>query len=102
LGEASLNAFLEPSVGQALRRALACNGDHPFNMAFTLGIDYGTNPVRALLAEDVSNGRQLTTCVVNYPGGKQGILLDSRDAPLPPFPPVPFGTWSFYYALHRH
>ena len=61
-------------------------------MAFTLGIDYGTNPMWVLLVEDVSNGRQLTTCAVNYPGGKRGIPLDSRDAPLPPFPTVPFGT----------
>jgi len=50
-------------------------------MAFTLGIDYGTNSVRALLV-DVSNGRELATCVVDYPSGKQGILLDSRDAHL--------------------
>ena len=61
-------------------------------MAFTLGIDYGTNPLRALPVEDVLNGRQLTTRAVNYPGGKRGILLDCRDAPLPPFPPVPFGA----------
>jgi hypothetical protein len=71
------------------------------SLAFTLGIDYGTNPVRALLV-DVSNGRQLATCGVNDPSGKRGIPLDCRDAPLPPFPPVPFGTWRFFYALHRH
>jgi ribulose kinase len=52
-----------------------------FNMAFTLGIDYGTNSVRALLV-DVANGRELATCVVDYPSGQQGILLDSRDANL--------------------
>jgi L-ribulokinase len=50
-------------------------------MAFTLGIDFGTNSVRALLV-DVSNGRELATCVVDYPSGKQGILLDVRDANL--------------------
>jgi ribulose kinase len=48
-------------------------------MAFTLGIDYGTNSVRALFV-DVSDGRELATCVVDYPSGKQGILLDPRDA----------------------
>jgi L-ribulokinase len=50
-------------------------------MTFTLGIDYGTNSVRALLV-DVSNGRELATSVVDYPSGKQGILLDIRDANL--------------------
>jgi len=34
-------------------------------MPFTLGIDYGANSVRALLV-DVSNGRELATCVLDY------------------------------------
>src|ERR1700693_3196113 len=55
--------------------------NHLSNMAFTLGIDCGTNSVRALFV-DVSDGRELATCVVDYPSGKQGILLDSRDANL--------------------
>ena len=50
-------------------------------MAFTLGIDYGTNSVRALFV-DVSDGRELAACVIDYPSGKQGILLDPRDANL--------------------
>jgi L-ribulokinase len=33
-------------------------------MAFTLGIDFGTNSVRALLV-DASNGRELASCVVH-------------------------------------
>jgi L-ribulokinase len=47
-------------------------------MPFTLGIDYGTNSVRALVV-DVRDGRELGTAVVNYPSGKEGILLDPRD-----------------------
>jgi L-ribulokinase len=47
-------------------------------MAFTLGIDYGTNSVRALVV-DTRDGRELGTAVVNYPSGKEGILLDPRD-----------------------
>lgn len=43
-------------------------------MPFTLGIDYGTNSVRALIV-DCSDGSELGTCVVNYPSGTQGILL---------------------------
>ncbi|MEI8233539.1 MAG: ribulokinase [Verrucomicrobiota bacterium] len=44
-------------------------------MPYTLGIDYGTNSVRALLA-DCRDGSALAACVVNYPSGTQGILLD--------------------------
>jgi L-ribulokinase len=47
-------------------------------MPYTLGIDYGTNSVRALVV-DTRDGRELGTAVVNYPSGKEGILLDSRD-----------------------
>jgi len=47
-------------------------------MSFTLGIDYGTNSVRALIV-DCRNGAELATCVVEYPSGQQGILLDPAD-----------------------
>jgi len=47
-------------------------------MAVTLGLDYGTNSVRALIV-DCANGRELGTCVVEYPSGHQGVLLDDRD-----------------------
>jgi len=50
-------------------------------MAYTLGIDYGTNSVRALVV-DCRDGSELGTCVVNYPSGEQGILLDPTDAHL--------------------
>jgi hypothetical protein len=47
-------------------------------MPYTLGIDYGTNSVRALVV-DVRDGRELGAAVINYPSGKEGILLDPRD-----------------------
>ena len=47
-------------------------------MPYTLGIDYGTNSVRALIV-DTADGRELGSAVANYPGGKQGILLDPLD-----------------------
>jgi L-ribulokinase len=47
-------------------------------MSYTIGIDYGSNSVRALVV-DTATGRELGTCVVDYPSGKQGILLDARD-----------------------
>ena len=45
---------------------------------FTLGIDYGTNSVRALVVR-CADGAELGSCVVNYPSGAQGVLLDARD-----------------------
>ncbi|HVU15951.1 MAG TPA: ribulokinase [Candidatus Didemnitutus sp.] len=45
---------------------------------FTLGIDYGTNSVRALIVR-CSDGREMGSCVVPYPSGRAGILLDPRD-----------------------
>jgi L-ribulokinase len=47
-------------------------------MAFTIGIDYGTNSVRALVVR-AADGAEVGTCVVNYPSGRQGVLLDPRD-----------------------
>ena len=46
--------------------------------AFTIGVDFGTNSVRAVVV-DTSDGRTLGTSVFNYPSGHQGILLDPRD-----------------------
>src|SRR5512143_3760082 len=46
--------------------------------AFTIGVDFGTNSVRALVA-DCADGRELGTAVFDYPSGEQGILLDPRD-----------------------
>src|SRR5215211_5790262 len=45
---------------------------------YTIGLDYGTNSVRALVV-DVGSGEELGTSVALYPSGKQGILLDSKD-----------------------
>jgi L-ribulokinase len=47
-------------------------------MAFTLGIDFGTNSVRAVVV-DCLNGREIGSCVIEYPSGKRGVLLDPRD-----------------------
>lgn len=45
---------------------------------FTIGIDYGTNSVRALVVR-CSDGAELGTAVVPYPSGNQGVLLDAKD-----------------------
>jgi len=45
---------------------------------YSIGFDYGTNSVRALLV-DVSNGAEIATSVFNYPTGDAGVLYDDRD-----------------------
>jgi L-ribulokinase len=47
-------------------------------MAVTIGIDYGTNSVRAVVI-DCEDGRVLGTKVFDYPSGEQGVLLHPRD-----------------------
>jgi L-ribulokinase len=45
--------------------------------SFTLGLDYGTNSVRALIV-DTSDGREIASAVWNYEHGDAGVIL-SRD-----------------------
>ena len=45
---------------------------------YTIGIDYGTNSVRALIVR-CADGREMGSCVAAYPSGAQGVLLDKRD-----------------------
>ena len=49
------------------------------NMAtqYTIGLDYGTNSVRALIV-NVANGEEVATAVWNYAHGTQGVIL-ARD-----------------------
>src|SRR5262245_8165306 len=52
--------------------------DAPF---CTIGVDYGTNSVRAVVVA-CADGRVLGTHVYDYPSGDEGRLLDPRDATL--------------------
>ena len=47
-------------------------------MSYTIGIDYGSNSVRALVVNTL-DGTELGSCIYNYPSGKQGILVDAAD-----------------------
>ena len=47
------------------------------NQKYSLGLDYGTNSVRALIV-NVANGREVATAVWNYAHGTNGVIL-SRD-----------------------
>ena len=46
--------------------------------AYTLGVDFGTNSVRAVVVS-CADGGMVGTCVFNYPSGDQGVLLDPHD-----------------------
>ncbi|MGD8537677.1 MAG: ribulokinase, partial [Candidatus Aminicenantes bacterium] len=45
---------------------------------FALGLDFGTNSCRALIV-DLNDGYELASCVIDYPSGVDGILLDTAD-----------------------
>jgi len=45
--------------------------------SYSIGLDYGTNSVRALIV-NTKNGSEIATAVWNYQQGEQGVLL-SRD-----------------------
>eukprot|EP00727_Mastigamoeba_balamuthi_P007108 m51a1_g3017 putative l-ribulokinase (557) ;mRNA; f:860258-862133 len=47
-------------------------------MAHSLGIDFGTNSVRAVIAR-CSDGLEVGTGVGWYPSGKMGVIVDERD-----------------------
>jgi L-ribulokinase len=44
---------------------------------FTIGVDYGTNSVRAVVV-DTADGRVAGAEVFDYPSGEQGVLLDAK------------------------
>ena len=46
--------------------------------AYTIGVDFGTNSVRAVVV-GCRDGRTIGTRVFNYPSGDQGVLLDPHD-----------------------
>src|SRR5271167_5244466 len=48
---------------------------------FTVGVDFGTNSVRALVVRS-SDGAEYGSRVVDYPSGAQGVLLDPLDGQL--------------------
>ena len=46
--------------------------------AFTIGLDYGTNSVRAVVV-DCADGSALGTHVFSYPSGDHGVIVDARE-----------------------
>jgi L-ribulokinase len=45
---------------------------------FTVGIDFGTSSVRALVVR-CADGEEFGSAVFAYPGGRQGVILDPKD-----------------------
>src|SRR3989339_266607 len=45
---------------------------------FSLGIDFGSNSVRALII-DVADGKEIGVDVCEYPGGDHGVFTDPHD-----------------------
>jgi len=45
---------------------------------FSLGLDFGTNSVRALIVR-LHDGREIAAAVHNYETGREGIILDAKD-----------------------
>jgi L-ribulokinase len=45
---------------------------------FAIGVDYGTNSVRALVV-DARTGEEIAISAFDYPSGENGVLLDARD-----------------------
>ena len=49
---------------------------NPATHRYTIGLDYGTNSVRALMV-DAADGREVATTVWNYIHGDQGVILSA-------------------------
>jgi L-ribulokinase len=49
--------------------------------AYTIGLDFGTNSVRALVV-DVRSGREIAASVWDYEHGEAGVVIDPRNADL--------------------
>jgi L-ribulokinase len=47
-------------------------------MAYTIGLDFGTNSVRCVIV-DIADGSEVGTAIYEYPTGQAGIILDPSD-----------------------
>jgi L-ribulokinase len=64
--------------GRSRRDATIPGAQLAMTHTFAIGVDYGTNSVRAVVA-DCADGRLAGSCVYDYPSGVHGVLLDERD-----------------------
>ncbi|MDR2513181.1 MAG: ribulokinase [Puniceicoccales bacterium] len=47
-------------------------------MAYSIGLDYGTNSTRVLVV-DCADGREIGLATIDYPSGEQGVFLDASN-----------------------
>ncbi len=66
---------------------------------FALGVDYGTNSVRAVVV-DIADGSEWAASVYDYPSGEHGILLDRKDPNLARQNPADYID-GFYQSVSR-
>ncbi|MCL2005218.1 MAG: ribulokinase [Planctomycetaceae bacterium] len=45
---------------------------------FSIGVDYGTNSVRAIIV-DITDGSEIASAVYHYPSGDAGVIIDPKD-----------------------
>ena len=60
------------------RSQQSCHNSSAGHRRFAIGVDYGTNSVRAIVV-DLADGSETASCVYDYPSGEAGILLDPKD-----------------------
>lgn len=66
---------------------------------YSIGVDYGTNSVRALVV-DTANGAEIASHVYDYPSGEAGVLLDPKDPQLARQSPADY-IEGFYTSVRR-
>ena len=66
---------------------------------FAIGLDFGTNSVRALVV-DVADGSEVATHVTEYPSGEAGVLLSRKDPNLARQNPADYID-GFYHVVKR-
>lgn len=71
----------------------------PRKRRFSIGVDYGTNSVRALVV-DVADGSEIATSVYSYPSGEAGVLIDPKDPNLARQNPADYIN-GFYSSVRR-
>ena len=67
-----------PTIVKVKAAKRTAGGDSPGERMFSIGVDFGTNSVRALIVR-CSDGTECGSSVVDYPSGAQGVLLDPKD-----------------------
>ena len=66
---------------------------------FSLGVDYGTNSVRAMIV-DITDGSEVASAVSHYPSGDAGVITDPKDPLLARQNPADYIS-GFYHSVSQ-